>query len=152
MLHFHAARPAKQKDGRDGYCVCHSRESSRVSTQTPLHKYSGLPKHLLLSPQLRWASDTRSSCFHLQERWDHTRPPQHPFPMGVLAFLYILPFHCIHLRLASDTRCSSTLYTLSISLCVGGGRLHITHSGCLVCCWLGHLSLIQCERLEAGGF
>lgn len=36
---------------------------------SPLHKYSGLPKHILLSPVLalllRWASDTRSSCFCL---------------------------------------------------------------------------------------
>lgn len=29
--------------------------------------------------------------------------------------------------------------------------MHTTHSGFLVCCWLGHLLLIQCECTEVRG-
>lgn len=111
--------------GRDGYCVCHSRESSRVSAQFSTPQILRVAQAHLVEP---------GSCSAAQMGFRYKILLLLPLGMlgsymftampishGSFGIFYILPFLCIHLRLASDARRSSTLYTLLISLCVGGG-------------------------------
>lgn len=99
-----------------------------------------------LALQLRWASESRSSCCSA----GITRPWQRPLPTGVLAFLQsTVSLYTSQAGLKLRTFLHPT-HPLNLTVYKRGCHLHTqsTHSGFLMCRWLGHLLCIQCEHTE----
>lgn len=70
--------------------------------------------------------------------------------MGVLTFLH---FTVSLYTSQAGLRLNTFFHPIHpFNLTVGeGGGICTTHSGFLLCCWLGHLLLLQCEHIEVRG-
>lgn len=135
----------------------------RSFTQSPLHKHSGLPRHVLCccfcdfgARVLPCSSDglqSQGPPAAISRSAGITRPQQRPFPMAVLAFLHstvsLYPSQA-GLKLKTFFH---PIHPFNLTVCKRGRHLHTqsTHSGVLVCRWLGRLLLIQCEHPEVRG-
>lgn len=152
-----------QKYGRCGCCVCRSREGSRVSLGLHSTNTQGCPSTsciVFVGFEPRSCSVAQMGFRFkilllqppgvLESHTSMTVPTSHG-SSGIFTF-YSFNVHISGWpQTPRHPRNPIYLFNLIVHMCVGGSHLHTTHSGFLVCCWLGHLLLIQCEFTEVRG-